>query len=129
MTATELVANAANPGQLLPLCSLLEAMPASTPGSVESYAVSAPAPFALRLPPGDLAAQFRVVVDEEYLIVAASADGSSPWTFTRGAENSPPMEHLAGASVYFALTAGGIKSLIEQQSETTSGGNVNGGTP
>ncbi len=108
----ELLVNSATPGQASPLCSLLEAMPASTPGAVESYAVSAAAPFALRLPEGVASAQFRVVIDDEYLIVTAKADGSSPWLFQRGMENSPPMQHLAGASVYFSLTAGGVLQTV-----------------
>jgi hypothetical protein len=107
---TELLTNAATPGQPLPLCSLLQAMPASTPGAVETYGVSAPAPPSLRSSSG----QFRVAVDDEYMVVTAKTDGSSPWEFQRGMENSAAAAHRAGTSVWFILTIGGLTAVIDE---------------
>lgn len=122
--AVELIVNSASPGRPIPLCSLLAPITTTpAPGTIESYPVSAPAPFALRSVDG----VFRVVIDNEYMIVTAKADGSSPWGFQRGAENSPPTTHLAGSSVFYTMTTGAINSLITQGTAAAIG-TTDGGT-
>src|SRR4051812_31733147 len=59
--------------------------------------------------------QFRLVVENEIMLVTAINTGTSPATFTitRGIEGTSAVAHSAGASVVHRLTAG-VMSTIEQ---------------
>lgn len=108
---TELFANSPTPGSVSPLATLrapITTMP--SPGTVESYPVSATAPAALQASSG----QFRVIVDEEIMLVAASLTGVSPWSFTRGQEGTSPTPHAVGAPIYHVPTAGALQALQTQ---------------
>ncbi len=73
-----------------------------------SMSPSVAAPVSLRAATG----QFRVVVDSEILLIAASASGAPPWTvLQRGAEGSTAATHASGASVYHYLTAGALAAM------------------
>lgn len=81
--------------------------------------VSAPAPAGLQ---GSV--QFRVVVDQEYMIVTAGQAGTT-WTVSRGAEDgSAPTSHQAGTWVTHLLTAAALANLI-----SAGGGGGGGGAP
>jgi hypothetical protein len=53
--------------------------------------------------------QFRIVIDQEILIVTALA--GAVWTVTRGQENTQGATHAIGATVSHILTAGGLTNL------------------
>lgn len=110
MALPELLANSATPGAVVPLGTLSAAM---TDTTGLSMSVSASTPNALRAVVG----QFRVVVDSEIMLVAASASGASPWTILqRGAEpEGPATTHLSGASVFHYLTAGALAAVTAPQ--------------
>lgn len=57
------------------------------------------------------AAQFRVRVDSELMLVTAGA-GTSTWTVTRGVEGTTAAAHAAGAVVTQVLTAGAVSALV-----------------
>ena len=106
MPLPELVVNSPQPGARTALGTLTAAM-TDTVGL--SMAISAAAPAGLRGATG----QFRVVVDSEIMLIAASATGASPWTIiTRGAEGSTAATHLINAPVYHYLTAGALTTLL-----------------
>ncbi len=54
------------------------------------------------------AAQYRVRIDDELLLVTAGA-GTTTWTVTRGAEGTTAATHASGAAVTHVLTAGGLE--------------------
>lgn len=54
--------------------------------------------------------QFRIVIDDEYMIVTDGQD-STTWDVTRGAEGSTATTHAAGVSVFHYLTAGGLENV------------------
>lgn len=106
----ELFANPPSPSASTPwvLAHLVDTIATSpAAGTQESYRVDQAAPAAL------WNGQFRVVIDDEYMIATPGADGASPWVFTRGAEapyNITP--HAAGTAIYFVLTAGGLSNAF-----------------
>lgn len=105
MALPELVANSPTPGSVVALGTLSAAMTDTTGLSMSTSVV---APTALRAATG----QFRVVVDSEVMLIAASAGGASPWTIlTRGAEGSTAATHLIGAQIWHYLTAGALAAL------------------
>ncbi len=57
------------------------------------------------------AAQFRVLVHDELLLVTAGA-GSSTWTVTRGIEGTTPASHASGSTVAHVLTAGALDAFV-----------------
>lgn len=119
--ALELYVNSPTPGAIVALGTL--AAPINTapaPGTVETYAVSAAAPTGLRSASG----QFRVVIDSEIMIVAASASGASPWTFTRGAEGSTPHTHPTLTQIFHFLTAGALAALPVSSAQGQEGVNL-----
>jgi hypothetical protein len=56
------------------------------------------------------AAQYRILIDAEILLVSAGA-GSTTWTVTRGVEGSTAVAHSNGAVVTHVLTAASLKSV------------------
>jgi len=52
-------------------------------------------------------AQFRILVDQEIMIVTAGA-GTTTWTVTRGQEGTANVSHLSGAAVSGLLTKGSL---------------------
>lgn len=54
------------------------------------------------------AAQYRIKIDSEILIVTAGA-GTTTWTVTRGAEGTTAASHSNGAAVAHVLTAGALQ--------------------
>lgn len=56
--------------------------------------------------------QFRVRIDDEYLLVSSA--GTTTWTIvTRGIEGSTAVNHAAGAEVALVTTAGGLQAQFE----------------
>jgi len=53
------------------------------------------------------AAQYRIRIDDELLLVTAGA-GTNSWTATRGAEGTTALSHLSGATVTHLLTRDGL---------------------
>lgn len=109
--ATELFSNPPTPGGSIPwvIANLSQAIStAPAAGTQESWSVTAPAPSSLR---SSSAAQFRVVIEAEIMIVTASTSGASPWTFTRGAEGTTPVPHASGLPIYHVLTAGALNNV------------------
>lgn len=61
------------------------------------------------LPAGVSAAQFRIKIDDELLLVTAiGGTGNKTWTVTRGAESTSAASHVDGSNVYLVETAGGF---------------------
>ena len=56
------------------------------------------------------AAQFRIRIDDELLLVTAGA-GTTTWTVTRGMESTSAVAHSSGATVTHVLTAGAVAKL------------------
>lgn len=56
------------------------------------------------------AAQYRIRIDNEILIVTSGA-GSTTWTVVRGAEATTPAAHADAATVTHILTAGAVAKL------------------
>lgn len=65
------------------------------------------------------AAQYRVRVDSEIMIVTAGA-GTNTWTVTRGAEGTTATSHSSGAAVYHVLTAGALGGQSDATAATPS---------
>jgi hypothetical protein len=58
------------------------------------------------------AVNFRVRIDNEYLLVTAGPPGSTTWTVARAQEGSVAATHQNGAAVTHVLTAGGLVQAI-----------------
>lgn len=56
------------------------------------------------------AAQYRIRIDDELLLVTAGA-GTSTWTVTRGIESTTAAAHGNGATVTHVVTAGAVAKL------------------
>lgn len=56
------------------------------------------------------AAQYRIRIDDELLLVTAGA-GTPTWTVTRGSENTAAAAHANGATVTHVVTAGAVAKL------------------
>jgi hypothetical protein len=69
------------------------------------------------------AAQYRILIDSEVLLVTAGA-GTTSWTVTRGAESTTAASHLDAAAVTHVLTASGLQNLLEIQDEGARVGDV-----
>lgn len=61
---------------------------------------------------GAPAANFRIKIDNEYLLVTAVSHPN--WTVTRGIEGSTPATHSSGAPVTHVLTAGGLTQAMSE---------------
>src|SRR5512146_2773899 len=58
------------------------------------------------------AAQFRIRIDDELMIVTAGAGtGAGSFTVTRGAESTTAVAHANGATVTQVLTAAGLLNI------------------
>lgn len=112
MTTPELIANSPVPGLEVAITTVQTLINPGDP----TIAVNSPAPTPLQASPG----QFRIVVDNEIMIVTAGASGTS-WTVTRGAELSTPASHAAGTKVWHTLTAGALKALLASGSSIIDG--------
>jgi hypothetical protein len=55
---------------------------------------------------------FRIRIDNEYLLVTAGPPGSTTWTVARAQEGSVAATHQNGAAVTHVLTAGGLAQAI-----------------
>lgn len=107
MALPELVSNSPTPGAKTALATLSAAM-TDTVGLSMSVSASAPANLCGY-------GQYRVVIDSEIMLIAASTGGASPWTILqRGAEGSTAATHLISAPVYHYLTAGAVYALSAQ---------------
>lgn len=112
-TPVELFANAPTPGGVGPwvLATLSQAITTiPTSGTVETWPVSQAAPSGLTTTLSQ-GGQFRVIIDNEIMIVAATANGSSPWNFTRGAEGTPAATHAANSPIYHIVTGGALSAI------------------
>jgi len=58
---------------------------------------------------------FRIVIDEEYLLVTDVDSDNKLWTTTRAIEGTEKASHQKGARVRHTLTAGGLQQIIEEQ--------------
>jgi hypothetical protein len=63
---------------------------------------------------GAPAVNFRVRIDDEYLLVTAGPPGSTTWTVTRAQEGSVAATHQNGAAVQHVLTAGGLNQALAE---------------
>jgi hypothetical protein len=57
------------------------------------------------------AAAYRVLIDEELLLVTAGA-GTTDWTVTRGVEGTTAATHLLDAAVVHVLTAAALVNAV-----------------
>lgn len=67
---------------------------------------------------GSPAANFRIEVESEYMLVTAKSGNT--WTVTRGIEGSVAAAHASAAELAQVLTVDGLKTLIDQQVSTKS---------
>lgn len=58
------------------------------------------------------AVNFRIRIDNEYLLVTAGPPGSTTWTVARAQEGSTAATHQNGAAVTHVLTAGGLNQAL-----------------
>lgn len=79
-------------------------------GSITSGATSLKVAAATGFP---AAAQYRILIENEILIVTAGA-GTTTWTVTRGAEGTTAASHNDGVTVTHILTAGGLTGVCGQ---------------
>lgn len=84
-------------------------------GAITSGALSLTVTSASAFPSS---AQFRVLIDSEWILITAGA-GTSTWTVTRGVDGSTPTAHAHGASIFHVLTAAAL--LRNPRSMTTLG--------
>jgi len=66
------------------------------------------------LPAGVSAAQFRIKIDDEILLVTAiGGTGNKTWTVTRGVEGTSAASHVDGSNVYIIPTPGGFLQWLQ----------------
>jgi hypothetical protein len=66
---------------------------------------------------GAPAANFRIRVDDEYMLVTAKS--GTTFTVTRGVEGSTAASHSDGATVTHVLTAGGLSQALSESGSTS----------
>ncbi|HZT06955.1 MAG TPA: hypothetical protein VFC51_07975 [Chloroflexota bacterium] len=76
-------------------------------GAIDGGATSITVASASGFPP---AAQFRIVIDTEIMLVTAGA-GTTTWTVVRGAEGTTAAAHEDGSSVTHVLTAASLRNV------------------
>lgn len=65
------------------------------------------------------AAQYRVIVEDEIMLVTAGA-GTTSWTVTRGAEGTTAASHSSGMAVTHVVTAGALDQIRADDVQTAA---------
>lgn len=102
MALPEILINSTIPGERVALTTLKGAL---TEAGLEFEIEAAELPEVLQK-----AGQFRILIDHEIILCEGKAEATKKVKILeRGAENSAKVAHAAGASIYFILTAEGLK--------------------
>jgi hypothetical protein len=57
---------------------------------------------------------FRIIVENELMLVTAGGNGSFNWTVTRGIEGTTAAPHIAAIKLTAVLTAGGLIQYLSE---------------